>query len=369
MRRIRYALLIVVGLLIVSFSEVRSVRGFTESDSLVSGPYVNEVIYKVIANQDQRILALQAGEIEMDLGYLDPVYLPTLTADPDISIYQGIRNGYGHITINCEKYPLNISGLRRAFAFAYNKTRVPEELLDGFGIEHDSLVPVTNGWCAEEQFDYHYYTAQPDIGNQILDELNFVIDGGTGYRFAPDGSPFEVIIEYSSAGIRSGITAQIGVDALNSLHINARTRSADFNEYISRLETHGNYDMVVYAVNFYDSEIEWLGYEYWSEYADVEGENPTNFRNATYDNWRNQLLYGTSYDEVYEAAIEMQKILHYNVPRLVTYENFYMQAFRNDVFTGHIEDSYQYISGPWTLRNIHKLDGTAGGSVHIAISE
>ncbi|TFG94389.1 hypothetical protein E4H12_15265, partial [Candidatus Thorarchaeota archaeon] len=81
------------------------------------------------------------------------------------------------------------------------------------------------------------------------------------------------------------------------------------------------------------------------------------------------LLYGTTYEEVYEAAAEMQKILQYNVPRLVVYENMYMQAYRNDLFTGHVEDLGRYISGPWTLRNIHKLDGSSGGSVPIAISE
>jgi len=331
------------------------------------GPYIDEVIFRVIANQDQRVNALLAGTIEMDNSFIDPVYVPMINADPDISIHQGIRNGYGHITINCNKYPLNISGLRRAFAFAYDKERVTEAM-DGYSIEHDSLVPLPNGWCVEEEFEWHYYTNQSDIGNQILDDLNFTIDGETGFRLSPDGTPFEIIIEHSSSCCIP-YAALIAEEALNSLHINADTRAADFNEYISRLDLHEDYDMVFYAVNFYDNDIDWLAYEYWSEYADTPFQNPTNFRNATYDSWREQLLYGTTYSEVYEAASEMQKILHYNVPRLVVYENMYMQAYRNDVFTGHIADLAKHISGPWTLRNIHKLDGTPGGSVPIAISQ
>jgi peptide/nickel transport system substrate-binding protein len=65
----------------------------------------------------------------------------------------------------------------------------------------------------------------------------------------------------------------------------------------------------------------------------------------------------------------MQEILQYNVPRLVVYENTYMQGYRNDQFTGHVEDLGRYISGPWTMRKIQKLDGTFGGTVPIAISE
>ncbi|MFW9787260.1 MAG: ABC transporter substrate-binding protein [Candidatus Thorarchaeota archaeon] len=334
------------------------------------GPYVDKVVFKVIANQDQRILALQAGEIEMDNSFFDPVHLEALDLDPDIDIFSALRNGYGHITINTRDYPLNISAFRRAFAYAFDKTAVTSEIMDGFSQEQDSLVPYPNSWCIEDDMPYHYYTAQVATGNAILDAAGFTIDPGTGYRLAPDGSPFDVVIEYASSSPEiAGGTAQIGVDALRALDVNARTQAAEFNEYISRLDSHGDYDMVFYAFNFGSDNVDWLAYEYWSEYADVPYQNPTNFVNATYDSWRDQLLYGTDYAEVYEAAAAMQMILQENVPRLVVYENTYMQGYRNDVFTGHVPDLGSYISGPWTYRKIHKIDGTPGGTVPVAISQ
>jgi ABC-type transport system substrate-binding protein len=346
----------------------------TVPDQLNVGPYVDKIVFKVIANQDQRILALQAGEIEFDNSFFDPVHLPTLDADPDIDIFSALRFGYGHITINCRDYPLNISGFRKAFAFAFDKTRVTVEVLDGFSQEHDSLVPYPNGWCIEDDMPYHYYTGQSEIGNAIMDSLGFERDWVTypveGYRNAPDGTPFNVVVEYSSSSPEiAGGTAQIGVDALRSLHVNAETRASDFNEYISRLDSHGNYDMVFYASNYLTNDVDWLAREYWSEYANVPYQNRCNFRNATYDSWRNQLLYSTDYEEVYEAAAAMQMILQDNVPRLVCYENTYMQGYRNDVYTGHVEDLAYYISGIWTMRKIHKIDGTPGGTVPVAISQ
>ncbi|TFG29213.1 hypothetical protein EU528_10055, partial [Candidatus Thorarchaeota archaeon] len=358
--------LVIVGLIIVSSVGVSALDDYSESINI--GPYVDKVVYKVIGNQDQRILALQAGEIEMDNSFFDPVHLPTLTADPDIDIYSTLRNGYGHITINCRDYPLNISGLRRAFAFAFDKTKITSEVMDGFSIEHDSLVPQTSSWCIENEFEWHYYTNQSDIGNQILDDLGFQINETTGFRHAPNGDPFDIVIEAPGPSVTSQSVAQIGVDALHSLHIDASKIYSPWGEP-NRLSEHGNYDMIFYAVNFYDNDVDWLAYEYWSEYADVYDENPTNFQNDTYDSWREQLLHSTTYEEVYEAAAEMQKILQYNVPRLVVYENTYMQGYRNDQFTGHVEDLGRYISGPWTMRKIQKLDGTFGGTVPIAISE
>ncbi|MFW9805881.1 MAG: ABC transporter substrate-binding protein [Candidatus Thorarchaeota archaeon] len=330
------------------------------------GPYVDKVVYKVIPNGDQRVLALQAGETELDLSFIEPVHVPTLDADPDIDIYIAPRNGYGHFTINCDKYPLNISGLRRAFAYAFDKMRVTSETFDGYSIEHDSLIPPVNPWCIEDDFGWHYYTNQSAFGNQILDDLNFTIDSGSGYRLAPDGTAFSIVIEYVSPGLPIGNPVFIGVDALQSLHIDATAQAVAYNDIVPRLDQHQDFDIVFYAVNFEDFDIEWLAYDYWSNYADVPYQNPTNFRNTTYDSWRNQLLFGKTYDEVYEAASEMQKILQYNVPRLVIYVNTYIQGYRNDWFTGQVPDQSSYITGQWTLRKIHRIDGARGGTVSIA---
>ncbi|TET07238.1 MAG: hypothetical protein E3J86_13700 [Candidatus Thorarchaeota archaeon] len=352
---------------------------FEVPDDLNTGPYVDNIVYKVIPTQEQRIFALLDGEIEIDTGFFYPNNLGFLDIDEAIDFFSAFRNGYGHITINTGKYPLNVSAFRRAFAYAFDKTRVTSEIMDGFSREHDSLVPYVSGWCIEDDLEYHYYENQAEIGNQILDSAGFTIDAGTGYRLAPDNSTFDVVIEYASSSpeIAGGI-AQIAVDALNDLHVDADRSAASFNEYVSRCGSFGGYisrcggnveyDMVFYATNFNSNDLEWLAYAYWSRSSDFPYQNPSNFRNATYDSWRDQLLFGTTYEEVHEAAAEIQKILHYNVPSLVVYENKYIQAYRNDQYKGHVGDLLKYITGHWTLRKIRKLDGTIGGTVPIAIS-
>jgi ABC-type transport system substrate-binding protein len=362
----------VVGLIsLVIASGFGNVAAAPLSNNLKTGPYVDRVVYKVISNEDQRILALQAGMIDIDTSLVDPVNLPALEADPDISIFNALGNGYSHITINCRDYPLNITGLRRAFAYAFNKTRVTSEIMEGYAQEHDSVVPYVNTmWCIEDDMQYHYYTAEVIKGNQLLNASGFDIDGGTGFRLAPNGSAFDIHIEYPSSSpmIGRGI-AQIGVDALHALHIDASAVAVEFNDYTTRLNNHGNYDMIVDKSNFYDNNVDWLAYEYWSDYANTAFMNPTNFVNVTYDSWRNQLLHSSTYGEVYQASSEMQRILQYNVPILVVYENSYLQAYRNDRFTGHVPDLASYISGQWTMRKIHKLDGTMGGDVSASLAQ
>ncbi|TFG34100.1 hypothetical protein EU527_05305 [Candidatus Thorarchaeota archaeon] len=374
MRNIRIGAIVVITLIIfISFGEMQVNGGVVSEDTLRNGSYVDKITYRVITNHEQRILALKTGTIDMDTHFFDPYYVDVFEEDPDVSIFSALRNGYGHLTINCRDGgdgALADPVVRRAFAYAFDKTRVISEVMDGFSIEHDSLVPAPNGFCIEDELEWHYYTNQTDIGNQILDDAGYEINSETGYRELPDGGgQFSITLSYSSTTeqIGGGI-CQMGVDAFATLHIQAVKSYTDFLDPNS-LSNHGDYDIIFYAVNFYSNDVDWLAYEYWSEYADVYGENPTNFVNATYDSWRNQLLYGTTYEQVYEAAAEMQKILHYNVPRLVVYVNTYLQAYRTDQFTGHVEDLSRGISGPWTMRKIHRLDGSIGGTVKIGLGE
>ncbi len=364
-RRTKAASLIAIFVFMIS-SPVFSADALDVPSNINIGPFVDKVVFKVIQDHDQLILALQSGEIDLHTRHFLPSYLQSLEEDPDISIYSSLRNGYGHFTINCEKYPLNITGFRRAFAYAFDKTRVKLEVLDGLSQEHDSLVPYVSEFCIEDQLPYHYYTAQPEIGNQILDELGFKINPVTGFRTAPDGSLFRVVIEYVSLSQEvAGSTSRIAVDALHSLHIDASALGTGFNFLISKLDNHQDYDIAFYAYNFLTKNPDWLVEEFWSKNADVPYMNPCNFVNKTYDSWCDVLRSSMTFPEAYDAAAAMQLILHENVPRLVAYENYYNQAYRTDVFTGHVPDLFDYISGPWTLRKIHRIDGNPGGTVRV----
>ena len=340
------------------------------------GPYVDRVVYKINEDYSSRILNLLSGETEIESSYISPSDLTTLDSHADISLSSTVRNGYGHLTINCDKYPLNISAFRRAFAYAFDKTRVTSDL-QTFGIlsqEHDSVVPYSNGWCIEDDLPYQYYTAQVATGAAILDAAGFTIDPGTGYRLAPDGSPFDVIITWSNISALAtniGLSVSVaGVDALTALDIDASIQVVgNFENLMARIDNNQDFDMVFYAYDFPGNDVDWLAYIFWGELADVPNENPCNFRNATYDSWRNQLLYGSTFEEVYEAAAAMQMILHENVPLVVVYENIIRHAYRTDLFTGYIEDSVRGIFGTWTLRKIHRVDGTPGGVVTVGIDQ
>ena len=137
------------------------------------GPYVDDILYKVINQDDQQVLALQNDDVDIIGDMVDPSFLPSLEASENIATANVLRNGYGYVTINTAKYPLNITALRRALAFALDKEAISEDVWDGFSLPQDSVIPAVNPFTVEGQLPYTYYEAKVVLGNQLLDEAGF----------------------------------------------------------------------------------------------------------------------------------------------------------------------------------------------------
>ena len=336
------------------------------------GPNVDKVVFKVVVGNDQLILALQGGVVDIHDGFFNPDSYAILDADPNLEISDDImRNGYGHIKINTRDAPGNWTAFRRAFAYAYDKTRVLNEIHLGYMRMHDSVVVYTNDlFCIEDDLDYHYYNAEPAVGNALLDAAGFEIDPVTGYRNDPNGNPIHIVIGYSpSSPAIAGGCAQIGVDALEALHISGETNQEDFNTYLANLYNHGAYDMIFFATSFYGKTLDWMVREYGSEYANSYGQNDCNYVNETMDAILQDILDATTYEEAYAACAAAQEHLHYQVPLVITYQNMYLQAYRNDQFSGFIKDYGRYIHSKWNIQNVKKLDGTYGGTINAALGQ
>ncbi|MFW9768660.1 MAG: ABC transporter substrate-binding protein, partial [Candidatus Thorarchaeota archaeon] len=168
--------------MILVLSNGNMVNGIpTETENPCAGAYLDQIIYTEMTSESQRITALMSADADLLQDAVDTSYLSTLELESDIDVHSLLENGMRYIDINCGKYPLNITGFRRALAYAFNKTKVVSDVMDDHAIVHDSIVSSKEDWCIEEELPWHYYSDQTALGNQILDGLNFVRDGVTGF--------------------------------------------------------------------------------------------------------------------------------------------------------------------------------------------
>ncbi|MFO7835406.1 MAG: ABC transporter substrate-binding protein [Candidatus Thorarchaeota archaeon] len=325
-----------------------------------TGPFVEKIVYDVISQEDQAVLALQDGSIDLIGDMVDPSFLQELDEAEDIQTESVLRNGYGYITINCAKYPFNITAFRRALNFAVDKQAISADVWDGLSEPQDSCVPKVNPFSVEEDLNYHYYEANVELGQQLLEDAGFVDDNDDNWLEAPNGEEFDVLIECAQSSPIAIEVGQYVADALVELGVEATSEPTDFYEYLNRLYFHGDYDMVFLGSSFSSFDVDWLAYEYWSEYVDEPYWNFPNFANDSYDAWREQLLYSTELEDVMEAAKEMQKIWVYQSPMIIAYENEEISAYRTDRFEGFVNDVSGGVPGYWTNYKVHLKDDEGG---------
>ncbi|MFW9908006.1 MAG: ABC transporter substrate-binding protein [Candidatus Thorarchaeota archaeon] len=337
-----------------------------------SGPYLDKIVFDVITQEDQRVIALQDGDIDLIDDQLDPAFLEALVEAENIEVFHKPRMGYGYVEINCAKYPLNITALRRAIAFALDKQAISDDVWDGLSQPLDSCIPSGSIFSIEGQLPYTYYEANVAFGNQLLDEANFLDIDEDGFREAPDGSDFDILVECASTSNIAIECGEILAEALVALDIDGDSQPTDFYDYLNRLYFHGDYDMVFLGTSFTTLDVDWLETQFGSEYATEPYLNLPNFNNASFDSWIPQLKTGTTFEEVYEAAIEMQRIFVYECPEIILYNNIQLYPYRTDKFDGWQEDVLAGIPSYWTNMKVHlkpELGGPFGGTLVWSNSE
>ncbi len=360
------SLILIVTLAILTIPSFSFISSSTASDytqsELYDGPYLSKVVYNVIETESQAVTALQNNDLDMIGEVIDSSYIPTLEATEHVEVMQKLRNGYGSMIINTAKNPLNYTAFRRALAFAIDKEGIASDVFDGTAYPLDSVVPDINPFSCEGLLGYDYYADNIAIANQLLEDAGFTISGTTGFRMTPQGDEFSIKVEVAST---STLAIEIGNHfeyTLGLLQINATSVPTDAFEYIIRLQLHDDYDIAFLGKSYSNFDVDWLAYDYWSDYSDVDYYNYPNWENSTYDSWRDQLLHATEYEDVYEAAFEMQKIWVHACPEIICYENIEYFAHRTDQFTGFVNDVQKGLPSWWTNFKTH-LPSALGGTL------
>lgn len=374
--------ILLIYIMMMNAAVLLMTESYTLSSDVMDGAYADEITFSVMTNETDAIAALLDGEIDLIGDDVDSSCIQELEEAANIETAEHLRNEYGCIAINCDMYPLNITAFRRACAIAVDKEAISREVLDNMSVPLDGCVPKVNPFSVEGQLDYDYYTSNIELGNTTLDAAGFDDVDYDGFREAPNGEDFTVLIEcHLYSEIEYDIASRVA-DALQALGVDARAEPTVWYEAMNRLSYNGDYDMILLRpgwIQWYDLmpylddfNVDWLAYEYWSENADNPDRNLPRFQNDTYDSWRNQLLYSPGYEDTYQAAIEMQKIWTYQCPMLVLYEPLETFAYRTDRFDGFKNDLDGGVPGYWTNYKAHLKEsegGPLGGTLRWSIPE
>lgn len=359
----RIVTILFASLLVLSLTSTAH-RNLASVEMENSGPIVDNLTFKLIGHDDLEIDALLDNEVDMISHRVDQVFVEQFSEIDEVEVKEILRNGYGKVIINCEKYPLNETALRRAMAFAIDKQSDSITSCIGPYVPLDSCIPRGNPWSIEGQLEYSYYDDDLITGNILLDEAGFALDLESGFRKAPNGEPLTLNLEVVQSGCPPSEVIHAILDGLAGLSLDAHVSYTDYTDLLPRIYNHQSFDMAILGSTFADYDVDWMADYYWSGNAYEPYLNPPKWQNESFDSWRDQLLHGTSYEEVYEAAIEMQRIWVYECPEIIFYQNIYYYACRENIPNLEI-DPLDGFASRWTVYGA-KLSDSSGGNLRIA---
>ncbi|MHA1907200.1 MAG: ABC transporter substrate-binding protein [Candidatus Thorarchaeota archaeon] len=333
-----------------------------QTPSVGAGPYIDSAVYRWVGNPDTQASLLLDNEMDIMMDGVNLESIETLEDAQNIGIRNTLSGRYGYFSINTAKYPYNITAFRRAIAVALDKEYISEVIMKGYAIPQDSPIPRSSHLSIEDSLESSFYSEDLDQANELLDQAGFQLNESSGFRLAPNGSTFEIRVHASENYDYISEIQQHMVDTLRNLDLHVIDHHCIcWHCCVSyQLYNHEDYEISFLTRTIRTEDVDFLAQDYSTKSADAFYHNFPNFRNSTYDYYAEQLLKAIEYDELVQAARDIQKILIDECPIIVVYEQITTTAYRIDRFENHANDSYFGSSSWWSNYQAHLKEDQGG---------
>ncbi|HWO40899.1 MAG TPA: ABC transporter substrate-binding protein [Candidatus Eisenbacteria bacterium] len=167
-------------------------------------PYLDEVIFKPIADENIRLSSLRAGDVQMieraPHSYAEKIKKGQVSG---IKIVEARAGGFKRLIFNVQKAPFNDRRIRLAVAYAIDKQQYLQGAFWGFGTPADQRYPPGHPW----------FVTMPQIKRDVAKVKALLAEAGVGSNFEVEllgqqGDEAEQQIiqqQLSSAGIKMKI--------------------------------------------------------------------------------------------------------------------------------------------------------------------
>ncbi len=291
---------------------------------------------------------------------------------PGVEVSTEPGDKYRILCFNCGRFPTNITGYRRALAYALDKVEVVLESTNGLAFMQDCAIPLALGnWTYESQLIETYYLQNIAKANASLEESGFRDLNGDGWRdfdadnnsiWNPgidlDSAVFEIPFHHIAGHFPSENAVTLAVEGLLKCGIRVYVDPLDFYDW---MEYSWPWDGWLFCFTFTEMDSPELLH---TIFHSSTGNNQWYFggwTNITYDQFAENLMTAQTEEEANNLAWKCQELLWYEQPMIVCYNDVYTHAYRTDIWEGYINmRGRNRIGNGYSLVHI-KLKEDAGG--------
>ncbi len=220
---------------------------------LFGAPKAKAVTFKVIRDDNSRLLALVGGSADLTQNTVPLFLMDAVARQPRLQLASGRSSVYTYLGVNCDDPITADVRVRRAIAYAIDRRRIIDEKLGGRALLATGMLPTFHWAYAADVPDYRY---DPARAKQLLDEAGHPDPDGDGPL-----PRFTLIYKTSSKRDRVALAQMIAAD-LARVGVEVEVRPLEWSTFFADVKA-GNFQLFSMQIpevaepdlytNFFDS--------------------------------------------------------------------------------------------------------------------
>ncbi|HEX2574568.1 MAG TPA: ABC transporter substrate-binding protein [Polyangia bacterium] len=200
---------------------------------LYGAPPVRRLTVKVIRDDNSRLLALVGGSGDFTQNTISPLLLDAVEKNPQLQTVRGRSSIFTYLGLNMDDPLLRDVRVRRAIAYAIDRTGIIKSKLGGRAVQATGMLP-TFHWAYNP--DVETYPYDPARARALLDQAGYPDPDGPGPR-----ARFTLVYKTSSNRFRVAL-AQVLAAELADVGIDVDLRPLEFATFFADVKA-GNFQL------------------------------------------------------------------------------------------------------------------------------
>lgn len=329
-----------------------------ESESIYHGGTVDRIIVTQYLNLTSALAAVDTGEADVFGHRINA------TDYGIVGSYSSLRLQWAYdilgcmLVINSRMAPLNDSHLRRAMAFAANKTWITSTAMHGEADPIDFALPLCNEFSIEKNEGGLFYDANLGSAMNELAMAGMLDVDNDSLVEAPNGTEISFTLWYPNDTEGMNETAAIISANLLSSGINNTIVPMEYAVLQDRIQTHNeSFSLALYHQTMDEYGFEWIATTFLSSMREVDGENVANIDDSRLNQLAWEYMDNILLDQARAIGLEAVRVVRDLCPIIPLFAYRWLSVYNDARFQGWVNDSLAGAFGPWNPVSITARTG------------